>query len=84
MNFIHKHMNHWDLGINDDEALKVLDYLNKATFENGLIETFSLVLVGEMNLTDITMKSVLNNIKKLKSRNIKHFKIHLEGFLFFV
>jgi len=83
MNFIHEHMDHWDFGINNEEALKIVDYMNRATFENVLIETFSLVLVGEMNLTDKTIRSALNCIKNLKSRNIKHFKIHLEGFLFY-
>ena len=80
MGLIHRHTKHWDLGINDEESMKLFEYMNMVTLDNINLESVSLVLVGEINLTNITLKSALDSIKKLYTKHLKHLKIHLEGF----
>ena len=78
---IHNHQKHWDLGLSDEEAIALLGFANIVVHENNSLESFSIVLAGETNLTDITGKTILETLKKVQIEHLRHLRIHLDGFL---
>lgn len=83
ISIIHNNKLHWDIGVNNAEAQKLMEFASNILLKSEIIETISIVLVGGTYLKDLTLKStylMLDAIKTIKRREIKHFKFHLEGF----
>ena len=68
-------------GIQNVFQVEINEFCQRVLEKNIYLETFSLVLVGETTLTPKTLENVVSSIKKIQSRQIKHFAIHLEGLL---
>lgn len=82
ISMIHNNKLSWDIGVNNVESQKLMDFASIMLLQSEIIETVSIVLVGGYHLKDLTLKStymMLDAIKTMRRREIKHFKLHLEG-----